>query len=144
MALGIMESAAARFSRDILQRLDDRKSRGFDRRSPVTGNRQLREYVNRATGVAASTLVPANTVAPAVTGTATNGSTLTTTNGTWTNTPTFTRKWLRDGVFIATQTGTTYVLVAADVGHKISVEVTASKSGYPDTKAVSNQTATIT
>jgi hypothetical protein len=39
---------------------------------------------------------PVNTVAPAVTGTATQGQTLTTDNGTWTNTPTgYTYQWQR-------------------------------------------------
>jgi len=41
---------------------------------------------------------PANTVAPAVTGTPTVGQTLTTTNGTWTalSGPTFTRQWFAE------------------------------------------------
>jgi hypothetical protein len=46
--------------------------------------------------VAGTTSPPVNTVAPAVTGTATQGQTLTTDNGTWTNSPTgYTYQWQR-------------------------------------------------
>jgi len=73
---------------------------------------------------------PKNTVAPAVTGTATVGQTLTTTNGTWTGTPapTYTRQWTRDGVAIAGQTALTYVLVADDAGKTIRCVVTATNT----------------
>ena len=61
---------------------------------------------------------PANTVAPLVTGTATNGQTLSSTTGTWTGvpTPTFAYQWQRNGVDISGATSSTYVLVTADVG----------------------------
>lgn len=73
---------------------------------------------------------PVNTVAPAVTGTATQGQTLTTTNGTWTGspTPTYTRQWRRNGTAIAGATNTTYVLQAADVGTTITCLVTATNT----------------
>jgi hypothetical protein len=59
---------------------------------------------------------PVNTVAPAVTGTATVGQTLSTTNGTWLGAPapTFTYQWQRSGSNIGGATSSTYVLVAAD------------------------------
>lgn len=77
---------------------------------------------------AAAGPAPANTVAPAITGTTEVGETLTTTNGTWTGTPapTFTRQWYRDGVAIAGATALTYVLVADDLGAMIDVVVTAT------------------
>lgn len=73
---------------------------------------------------------PRATVAPAITGTATVGQTLTTTNGTWvgTPTPTFTRQWTRNGYPIASATALTYVLVAADAGQRIRVEVTGTST----------------
>jgi hypothetical protein len=45
---------------------------------------------------------PLSTIAPVVSGTATVGQTLSTTNGTWTGTPTivFTYQWQRNGVNI--------------------------------------------
>ncbi|MEA5055762.1 MAG: DUF4430 domain-containing protein [Propionicimonas sp.] len=39
-------------------------------------------------------------------------------------------QWLRDGQPIAKATGKTYTVVAADQGHKLSVRVTVSKTGY--------------
>lgn len=77
---------------------------------------------------AAAGATPANTVAPAVTGTPTEGEILSTTDGTWTGTPapTFTYQWYRDGVAIAGATDNTYTLVTADVGTMIDVDVTAT------------------
>ena len=68
---------------------------------------------------------PANTAAPAITGTASMGSTLTCSNGTWTGATSYTREWLRDGTAISSATGTTYVSTLADVGKSITCRVTA-------------------
>ena len=77
---------------------------------------------------------PANTLLPAITGTARDGQTLTVSNGTWTGTPTveLTRRWLRcDGACteIPNATGTSYTLTPADVGNTIRVEVTGANGG---------------
>lgn len=77
---------------------------------------------------------PINTVAPAVTGTPTQGATLTTTDGTWTGspTPTFTYQWQRDvagnGVWsnIGGATANTRVIQAADVPNRLRCVVTAT------------------
>ena len=71
---------------------------------------------------------PANTAAPVLSGTATVGSTLTVTDGTWTGTPvpTITRQWLKDGTPIAGETDSTYVLSEADEGGTITVSVVAT------------------
>lgn len=74
---------------------------------------------------------PGNTVLPVISGTATSGSTLTTTNGTWTNSPTsFTYQWTRadTSTSISGATASTYVLTATDVGHTITVSVTATNA----------------
>lgn len=78
---------------------------------------------------------PANTVAPAVTGTATVGSTLTTDNGTWSNTPTsYSYQWQRDntggGTYsnITSATSSSYTLVDADDGCNIRCVVTATNA----------------
>lgn len=94
--------------------------------------------------VSAQHFAPDNTAAPAITGTATVGSTLTTTNGTWTGTPTptYARKWLANGVVIAGATATTYVLTSAEVGKVVTVEVTASNSMGSAVK-LSNATAAV-
>lgn len=80
--------------------------------------------------IQAATVAPANTQAPAVSGAATEGQTLTTTNGTWTGspTPTFAYQWRRGSTNISGATGQTYQLVAADVGANVSCVVTATNS----------------
>lgn len=83
-------------------------------------------------------LAPVNTVLPVITGTPTEGQTLSVSNGTWVNTPiTYARQWLRNGSVIGGATGTTYVLVTADVGANISCAVTATNTGGPGS-ALSN------
>jgi len=89
---------------------------------------------------------PVNTVAPAVTGTATVGQTLSTTNGTWTGAPapTFTYQWQRTGVNIGGATSNTYVLVAADYANTIRCVVKATNSVAPSgVTANSNSTASV-
>jgi hypothetical protein len=72
---------------------------------------------------------PVNTVLPAITGTAQVGQTLTTTNGTWSNSPTsYVRQWKANGAAISGATGTTYVVLAGDVGKTITVTVNAVKA----------------
>jgi hypothetical protein len=72
--------------------------------------------------------LPVNIVAPAVTGTAAVGQTLSTTDGTWTGAPapTFSYQWQRNSVDIAGATSSTYVLVAADYDNPIRCVVTAT------------------
>jgi hypothetical protein len=75
-------------------------------------------------------LAPANTVLPVISGTTTVGSTLTTTNGTWSGSPTgYTYQWKRGGTAISGATASTYVLVTADLAATITVTVTASNIG---------------
>lgn len=89
-------------------------------------------------------VAPVNTVAPALSGTAEVGETLTVTNGTWTGTPTptYTREWLRDGVPIPGAAGLTYVLVAADEGAVIRVRVTGTNA-VTAVSALSNASAAV-
>ncbi len=73
---------------------------------------------------------PVNTAAPTLIGTPALGQTLTCSTGTWANNPTsFSYTWLRSGVPIAGQAGSTYVVQAADQGHTISCQVTAGNGG---------------
>lgn len=73
---------------------------------------------------------PVNSIAPVISGTATVGATLTTTNGTWNNNPTtFTYAWLKAGVEIAGATNATYVVAGNDLGASISCRVTGTNSG---------------
>jgi cytochrome c551/c552 len=80
---------------------------------------------------------PENTVAPIVGGTATVGQALTCSQGTWTAGPTsYAYRWLRDGVAIGGAESNTYTVTAADEGHTISCEVTAT-NGIGSKKAAS-------
>jgi hypothetical protein len=82
----------------------------------------------RAVGAqSVSGTAPANTVVPAITGTTTEGQTLTSSTGTWSGTVvSYTYQWKADGVNIASATASTFVLTASQVGANITVAVTAT------------------
>lgn len=89
--------------------------------------------------------LPVNTVAPVVSGTATFGQTLTTTNGTWTAAPAitgYTYQWQRNTSNIGGATSSTYVLQSADIGNTVRCVVTATNA-VGSTSANSNSTATV-
>lgn len=89
-------------------------------------------------------VAPVNTVAPALTGTAEVGETLTVTNGTWTGTPTpsYARQWYADDEPIEGADGLTYVLTEDEEGAVITVVVTATNAAG-SAQAASNATAEI-
>lgn len=97
----------------------------------ILGLQPNRHVLKRAgyVGIPLVAGAPVNTVAPVISGTATEGFTLTTTNGTWTESPTFAYQWKRGGVAIGGATATTYLLVAADAGFSITCTVTATATG---------------
>ncbi len=80
----------------------------------------------------AGSVAPVNTALPALSGTATQGQTLTTSTGTWSPTPTgYGYQWRRsaDGANwtnISGATSWTYALTSADIGDQIDVVVTAT------------------
>lgn len=80
---------------------------------------------------------PANTTAPAITGTAQVGQVLTASTGTWTGSPapTYTYAWAVGGTTVAGQTASTYTPVAGDVGKTVVVTVTAHNSAGTASKA---------
>lgn len=78
---------------------------------------------------------PVGSAAPTITGTAQEGQELSTTNGTWTNSPTsYAYAWSRCDASggscapIASATAATYTAVSADVGHTLRVTVTAKNT----------------
>jgi hypothetical protein len=73
---------------------------------------------------------PANTTAPSITGTATVGFTLTCNPGVWTNSPSYSYQWLRNGTNIALNgTNATYTLIGADAGAQVACRVTGTNAG---------------
>ncbi len=71
---------------------------------------------------------PMNTAPPTITGTPAVGQTLTCAPGTWSGTmpQTFAFQWLRDGTPIPVATMSTYAVVAADAGHTLTCQMTAT------------------
>ena len=97
----------------------------------------LESYLGAKWAVSGIPTPPANSLAPSVTGTARTGETLTTSNGTWTGSPTFAYQWQRSsssgGTYsnIASAVNNTYVLTDADIGKYIKVSVVATNSVGP-------------
>src|SRR3954468_1955334 len=90
--------------------------------------------------VAASAAAPQSTSSPTLEGKFQVGETLTTDNGSWSNSPTsFDYQWQRcnssgsGGVNIAGASARTYKLVDADVDHTVKVLVTAANVDGKDT-----------
>lgn len=91
-------------------------------------------------GVAAGSLTAS---APTITGAAPVHSSLTAVPGSWTSGTMLKYAWLRNGTAISGATKTTYTLLAADVGKKISVRVTGSKTGYVTVSKTSIQVGSV-
>ena len=88
---------------------------------------------------------PVNLTVPVITGTASLGQTLTTSNGTWSGSPApaFTYQWQRVTTNIGGATSSTYVVVSADVGNTLRCVVTATNI-LGAVSANSANTATVT
>ena len=99
---------------------------------PTTFSLQI--YVNSPITTSA-VITPANTSVPTISGTTTFGETLTSTIGTWSNSPTsYTYQWSRSATSGGSYTNisgainSTHRLVAADVGQYLKVTVTATNA----------------
>lgn len=90
--------------------------------------------------------VPVNSVAPQITGNAPVTNTLSvSTVGTWSNSPTFSYQWTRDGSPIATATSSTYQTQAADISHAVSLSLTATgASSFLNSAATASNSITVT
>ncbi|MEN7538034.1 hypothetical protein [Aurantiacibacter flavus] len=84
----------------------------------------------KSTAPTNAVIAPANTYVPAITGTFTQGQTLSVDTGIWTGSEprTYSCQWTRDGASIPGATGTTYTLTGADVGTVVDCTVTATNS----------------
>jgi beta-xylosidase len=114
---------------------------GF-RATDVAGNASTEDVLDVPT-----TLDPAPQALkpPGVNGKTVVGSSLTGTPGSWDQKGlTFSYQWLRDGVPVSGATGQRYLLTSADVGHRLAVEVRATRPGALPGVTRSAQTAVIT
>lgn len=79
--------------------------------------------------------LPVNSVAPAITGTETEGETLTCSTGTWSNTPdAYSYQWNRSGTAISGATASTRVLATDDVDETLTCTVKATNLGVSAVK----------
>lgn len=95
---------------------------------------------NEVGPIASAAILPANTVAPAVSGFVAVGQTLTSTTGTWTGTPTptYSYQWKSDGSNISGATSSTYVVQTGTVATTIRCDVTATNLAGAVTQASNN------
>jgi hypothetical protein len=115
---------------------------------PAPTSFSLQIYVNSPITTSA-VITPANTAVPTISGTTTFGETLTSTTGTWSNSPSsYAYQWSRSATSggsytnISGATISTYNLVAADVGQYLKVTVTATNASG-SAAATSSATAQI-
>jgi hypothetical protein len=104
----------------------------------------LSAYVSGTTTTPPPSSPPSNTAPPIISGTAQQGDTLTTSNGSWTNSPTsYTYQWqdcAADGTACSNITGatnSTYTITSSDAGDTIVVVVTATNSAGSTSQASS-------
>ncbi|WP_405600190.1 hypothetical protein OG741_21295 [Streptomyces sp. NBC_01410] len=87
---------------------------------------------------------PKATKAPTISGTARAGYTLKAAQGTWTPSPSsHAYQWYADGKAIKGATGSSLKLAPAQRGRKITVKVTARRTGHSDGTAISKATANV-
>jgi len=81
---------------------------------------------------------------PTITGAARTGSTLTAKPGTWSPSATLSYQWYAGGAPVSGARSATWVPTTAQVGKKITVKVTAKRSGWVTTARTSAATAAVT
>jgi len=126
---------------------------GYFLRSQVFGTRTVSSVDYKYTSPSLATvvvpaLVAVSTSAPVVSGSWTEGSTLSTTNGTWTSSGTFTYQWQSSSdnstwSSISGATSSSYTLVSADASKYVRVQVYLTGSSGADGVAYSVPTAKV-
>lgn len=103
-------------------------------------------YANNTWALSNVTPPPTNTVAPVISGTSIVGQTLTTTNGTWSFSPTgYYYQWRANAVAISSNaTSNTFVLTSTQLGANITCNVTAYNAAGNSTPATSNSLGPVT
>jgi hypothetical protein len=102
------------------------------------GKSQLLSWAGSTDIVGATATPPVNTVAPVISGATTLGSVLTSTTGTWSNSPSsFAYQWKRGATNVGTNANT-YTLVTADSLAVMTCVVTATNAAGSSAPATSN------
>lgn len=111
----------------------------YEARALVNDGTSDSDWSNVVSFTVAAVTLPVNSVAPVISGNTQVGQTLTTTDGTWSNSPTgYAYQWKRDGSAISGATANTYTLVELDAGADITCEVIASNGAGSGAAAASN------
>lgn len=104
-----------------------------------TSNNTFEVYASGNWSSAVFLSPPVNTVAPVISGMITVGKTLTTTNGSWSNSPTsYGYQWRANASSITGATSNTFVLTSTQAGANITCNVTAINAGGSSNPATSN------
>lgn len=111
----------------------------------VTGTRPGYATVERTSAPTAAIVTSqlSTTPTPTISGTARVGETLTAATGAWDDGAVLTYQWVANGTPIAGARGATYKQAAGDVGKRIAVKVTGTKSGFDPATRTSAQTAPV-
>jgi len=111
-----------------------------------TSNSSFEVYTNSSWKTKTLTYLPVNSVAPVISGGTAVGSTLTSTTGTWSNSPTsYGYQWRANAVaIVANATANTFVLTSTQVGATITCNVTAINAAGNSTPATSNSLGPVT
>ena len=109
----------------------DGAAHGIDvRATDVAGNTSAARSLTVEAAPTPAPAAPVSTAPPIVAGKPAVGRTLTAVPGGWDQGGlTYAYQWLRDGVPVAGATSSSFPLGAEDVGHRMSVQVTASRPG---------------
>lgn len=95
----------------------------------------------RADSGGGGNVAPSNVTPPVVSGTQVVGQTLSTTNGTWTNSPsTFSYQWYRGATLISGATNSTYTLVQADAGNTSNIKCVVTATNVAGSASADSNT----
>jgi len=115
------------------------------RATDVAGNQSLPGALHVDAAPSGPAPSPVATAAPQISGKAVVGATLSTTAGEWDQPGlAFAYQWLRDGIPVNGATGARLLLGAADLGHRMSVQVTATRDGAAPATTLSAATSPVT
>lgn len=118
-------------------------SNGLIRYNSTTS--QVEFYANGAWANVSTTILPVNSVAPVISGSSVVGQTLSSTTGTWSNSPTsYGYQWRANATNITNATSNTFTLTITQAGANITCNVTATNQAGTANAVTSNSLGPVT